>query len=183
MIRNTLLSTLALALLCGSTLFAQTKTVKTVTLPDGTKGIPTGAPKGFANGKGSNAEPQKFGNAKGSNAPQTAELQLVAVRFEKRKFLLTFKNVGNVATKAETLVLVIRNTRLTASVPPIAPGQTRVVVVVIERKTLRDVIKQKLKEIGRAVKDFFDDLKIEVDIDINIQIGGKSESRNVKLAD
>src|SRR5688500_17448257 len=118
MIRNAMLCSLALAILSGSTLFAQTKA--------GFSGGKGSNPQRFGNAKGSNAEAQKFGNAKGSNAEQAAELKLVAVRFEKRKFEVTVKNVGNAATKPQTLVLVIRNTRLTAQVPPIAPGQTKV---------------------------------------------------------
>jgi hypothetical protein len=183
MIRAMMTCSLALAILSSPALFAQTRTVRTVTLPDGSKGIPTGSPAGFAGGKGSNPEPKGFAGGKGSNAERTAELRLVAVRFAKRKFEVTFKNVGTAPTRPETLVLVLRNTRLTASVPAIAPGQTRVVVVVIERKKLRDVIKGALAALGRAVKDLLDDVRIEVDIDINIQIGGKSETRRVNLND
>src|SRR5262249_36610717 len=81
MFRIAMICSLALAILPAQSLVAQTKSTK-----------------GFA-------------NAKGSNPEKTAELKLVGVRFEKRKFELSFKNVGTAATRPETLVLVLRNIR------------------------------------------------------------------------
>lgn len=137
--------------------------------------------QGFGQGKGSNA------NNNNNNANQKADLKLQKVAFDRRdrEFELTFKNFGNAATKAKTVVVTVGKTRLTVQVPVIAPGQTKVVRVKITRDGLLDAVKDAIRRAGKRIRDFIEDFRIKIDIDIDIEVSfdGQKLKRSVKIGD
>lgn len=138
----------------------------------------------FGEAKGSNAPAkQAFGKAKGSNAPaKKSDVKLVRVSFDRRErtFELTFTNFGDLASKPEAFNLVVlRNTNLAAALPVLQPNQTRTITVKIERVKLLAVIKDRLLELGRKIRDLLDD--VEVNVDISVTINGKTLQASVSI--